>query len=97
MSTPLTPSATTPPAAAPKPGFMSSEFVVTLVGMLSLMIPGIPDKYMPLVIAAGGVYVAARTALKAVHTLGYASSIPDLPALPPLPAGSTTITTVPKA
>lgn len=76
--------------AAPKSGFLSSEFVVTLMGMGALAVPGIPAQYHPLLMAVAGLYVAARTVLKAVHALGYASSVPDLPALP---AGSTVLTT----
>lgn len=81
---------TTATPQAPKSGFLSSEFVTTILGMVALAIPGIPAQYHPLIVATAGLYVAARTVLKAVHALGYASSVPDLPALP---AGSTVLTT----
>lgn len=84
-----------PPAQIPLSGFKSSEFVATILAMVALTVPGIPDKYMPFIIGIAGVYTACRSLLKAIHTLGYAKAVPDLPAIPPLPAGSTTITTVP--
>ena len=90
-------SANTGVAQAPAIGFISSEFAVTAVTLLGLLLQAVPQQYAPLVAAVAGVYVAARTLLKAVHTLGYVRSIPDLPALP---AGSTvtnvTTTQVPK-
>ena len=90
---------TTTPVTAAKPvsGFISSEFAATLLTMVSLVIPGIPDKYLPFVIAVSGMYTAARTVLKAVHALGYAPKVPDLPAIPPqlqVPAPGTTTTTI---
>jgi len=85
-------------SATPKAGWQSTELYVTLVTMAQLAIPAIPAEYHTLIGAVGGVYVAARTLLKAVHALGYAKSIPDLPALP---AGTTqtqtTVTQVPKS
>lgn len=86
------------PTTAPKSGFVSSEFVATVLGMIALMVPGIPDQYMPLIAAIVGVYAACRTLLKVLHTMGYVKSVPDLPALPSLPAGSVTTSTtvVPK-
>lgn len=91
MSTPVTGQLPT----APKPGWQSSELYVTIVTMAQLAIPAIPEQYHTLIAAVGGVYVAARTLLKAAHSLGYANSVPDLPALP---AGTTqtTTTVVPK-
>lgn len=82
----------------PTMGFISSEFAATLLTMATLIVPGIPTKYLPLVIAVSGIYTAARTVLKAVHVLGYAKAVPDLPAIPAGLPGSTTttITTVPK-
>lgn len=85
---------TVPLPATPAQGLKTTEFITTLLTMAALLIPGIPSQYLPAVAAVGGLYVASRTLLKAVHALGYAKSVPDLPALP---AGSTTITTVPKA
>lgn len=86
------------PPVKPSMGFISSEFAGTLLTMAALIVPGIPEKYLPLVIAVSGIYTAARTVLKAVHVLGYAKAVPDLPAIPAGLPGSTTttITTVPK-
>ena len=83
-----TPAATLP--TAPKSGFMSSEFAMTMLTIVGLAIPGIPQQYHPLMMAMAGVYVAARTLLKSVHALGYAQSIPDLPALPAININTTT-------
>lgn len=69
MTTPVT----------PKSGFVSSEFFVTVGTMITLITPGIPHQYQPIMAALGGIYVAARTLLKAVHAAGFAKSIPDLP------------------
>ena len=79
--------------ATPAKGYSTTEFGVTVVSLLGMASGLIPQQYVPLVAAVAGVYVACRTLLKAAHALGYAKSIPDLPALPP---GSTTITTVPR-
>ena len=73
--------AATVPATAPSPksGFKSSEFSATVVSAIALGSGYIPPHYTPLVTALVGVYVASRTLLKAVHALGYARSVPDLP------------------
>lgn len=86
--------------ATPTPGFKSTEFAATIVTILGVVLGAVPQQYVPLVAALTGLYVAARTVLKAVHTMGYAKALPDLPAVPAqlLPAGTTTttITQVPK-
>ncbi len=87
------PGTTQPLAAAPARGYTTTEFGVTIASLLGMASGLIPQQYVPLVAGVAGVYVACRTLLKAAHALGYAKSIPDLPALPP---GSTTITTVPR-
>jgi hypothetical protein len=82
-------------SATPKAGWQSSELYVTLVAMAQMAIPALPDQYKAVIVAMGGVYVAARTLLKCVHAAGYAKQVPDLPQLP---AGTvqTTVTQVPK-
>ncbi len=77
----------------PTPGYKSTEFAATVATVLGVVLGAVPQQYVPLVAALTGVYVAARTLLKALHTMGYAKALPDLPAVPPLPAGSTTTTT----
>ena len=68
-----------PGLSVPSIGFKSSEFATTL-GVIAAVGSGhIPTNLVPGVAAVGGVYVACRTLLKAVHALGYAKSIPDLP------------------
>ena len=66
-------------SAAPKTGFASSEFTTTLAAALAIGSGHIPANYLPLFTAVTGLYVAARTVLKAVHALGYAKAVPDLP------------------
>lgn len=63
----------------PTSGFKSSEFLTTIGTMVALGSNLIPPQYAPIVAAVGGVYVAARTLLKAVHAMGYAKNVPDLP------------------
>lgn len=90
--------------ATPTSGYKSTEFITTVLSMLSLLVPGIPDKYLPYVFGLAGVYGVARTTLKALHVRGSAAQIPDLPELPaslqgraPVPGTTTTtITTVPR-
>ena len=66
----------------PEPGFKTTEFLTTIVTMASIAGGLVPPQYTTVVAAIGGVYIAARTLLKAVHALGYADKIPDLPTLP---------------
>lgn len=63
----------------PTPGFKSSEFFTTMATLISIGGNFIPPQYTPIVAGVAGVYIAARTLLKAVHAMGYAKSIPDLP------------------
>ena len=69
-------------APAPVIGFKSSEFVTVLGSIVAIGSGHIPANYVPLVSALAGLYVAARTVLKAVHVLGYAKQVPDLPEIP---------------
>lgn len=82
----------------PTHGYKSTEFATTVVAAITLATGAVPPQYAGLVAAVVGVYVAARTLLKVFHSMGYVKQIPDLPMIPPLPAGSTTttITQVPK-
>lgn len=66
---------------APKAGFKSSELYATIATALPIALGLIPPQYAPIVAAVSGVYVAARTLLKAVHAMGYAKQVPDLPNL----------------
>lgn len=61
------------------PGYKSSEFITTVGTMVSIASGLVPPQYAPIVAGIGGVYVAARTLLKIVHSMGYAKNIPDLP------------------
>ncbi len=65
----------------PTSGYKSSEFLTTLLTALALGGNVVPDKYAITIAAVNGVYVAARTVLKAVHEMGYGKNIPDLPDL----------------
>lgn len=65
--------------AAPKIGYASSEFATTVAAAVAIASGHIPANYLPLFTAVTGLYVAARTVLKAVHALGYAKQVPDLP------------------
>lgn len=80
---------TTALPAVPTAGFKSSEFAATLASAVAIGSGYIPAHYIPLFTAVTGLYVACRTVLKAVHALGYAKSLPDLPSLPELPPGTT--------
>lgn len=75
VQTTATPAAT----ATPKTGFASSEFTTTVAAAVAIASGHIPANYLPLFTAVTGLYVAARTVLKAVHALGYAKQVPDLP------------------
>lgn len=83
----------TAPAATPSNGIVTSEFLATVASVIAFGIGLVPDQYAPLVAGLVGVYVACRTLLKAVHVLGYAKKIPDLPALPDGVVRQTTTTT----
>lgn len=76
VSTAATPAAK---AATPKIGYASSEFATTVAAAVAIASGHIPANYLPLFSAVTGLYVAARTVLKAVHALGYAKAVPDLP------------------
>lgn len=84
------------PAQTPKMGLTSSEFISMVMTMVGLCLGAVPAQYAPLVAALVGLYVACRTLLKVIHTMGYAKSIPDLPEAPQLPAGTIQTTIVPK-
>ena len=71
-----------PVKVGPTIGFKSSEFATTLATVAAVTSGHIPANYVPLVSALAGLYVACRTTLKAVHALGYAKQIADLPDLP---------------
>ena len=71
-----------PTYAAPSAGFKSSEFLTTVVSAVALSSGYVPPHYSALVASIAGLYVAARTFLKAVHALGYTKNVPDLPQLP---------------
>lgn len=75
-------STTTPSRAVPAIGFKSSEFAATVAAAVAIGSGHIPPNYVPVFTALVGLYVAARTLLKAVHALGYAKQLPDLPQLP---------------
>ena len=78
----------------PRPGWQSTEFGMTLLTAVGLVLHQIPQEYVPYVTALVAVYGAARTVLKSLHLLGYAKSVPDLPALPPGTTQTQTTTTV---
>lgn len=78
----------------PKPGWQSTEFGVTVLGAVGIVLGAVPAQYVPYVTALVAVYGAARTVLKSLHLLGYAKSVPDLPALPPGTTQTQTTTTV---
>lgn len=63
----------------PQPGYKSTELYATIATVVPIAMGLIPPQYAPIVAAVSGVYVAARTLLKAVHAMGYAKSLPDLP------------------
>lgn len=63
----------------PQPGYKSTELWTTVATVVPIAMGLIPPQYAPIVAAVSGVYVAARTLLKAVHAMGYAKSLPDLP------------------
>lgn len=63
----------------PNPGFKSTELYTTLATAITIGAGLVPPQYAPIVAAISGVYVAARTLLKAVHAMGYAKKLPDLP------------------
>ena len=71
----------TPAAKAfvPTSGFKSSEFTAIVATAVAIGSGHVPTNLQPLVAALVGLYVAARTVLKAVHALGYAKAVPDLP------------------
>jgi hypothetical protein len=73
----------------PTSGYKSSEFLTTLLSVIALGSNSIPHEYVPFVVALSGVYVAARTLLKAVHAMGYAKALPDLPDVPPISVTTT--------
>lgn len=66
-------------AFAPTSGFKSSEFSAIVATAVAIGSGHVPPDLQPLVAALVGLYVAARTVLKAVHALGYAKQVPDLP------------------
>ena len=63
----------------PPSGFKSSEFSAIVATAVAIGSGHVPPDLQPLVAALVGLYVAARTVLKAVHALGYAKAVPDLP------------------
>lgn len=73
------PSPVQPVPAAPAPGYKSTELWTTIATVVPIALGLIPPQYAPIVAAVSGVYVAARTLLKAVHAMGYAKAVPDLP------------------
>lgn len=73
------------PIPVPAAGFKSTEFTSTVVAVVAIAAGLVPPQYAPIVASLIGVYAACRTVLKAVHALGYAKAIPDLPAAPALP------------
>ena len=81
--------------ATPVAGVNSTEFYTTLATVAGVLLNQVPQQYVPLVAGLSGLYVACRTLLKAVHVLGYAKAVPDLPQLP-AGATATSVTTVPK-
>jgi hypothetical protein len=52
------------------PGIKTTEFWTTVISTLALGGGVVPDKYSVLVTAISGVYVASRTLLKVVQSLG---------------------------
>jgi hypothetical protein len=82
----------------PVAGFKSTELWVSVGSVVAFALGQVPQQYAPLVAAIVGVYSAGRTLLKVVHAMGYAKQIPDLPAAPTLPPGTTVTSTtvVPK-
>lgn len=94
MSTPNQAGQGQGPMQTPKPGWQSTEFGVTALGAASVVLGAVPQQYVPYVTIIVGVYALARTVLKALHQLGYAGSVPDLPALPPGTTQTQTTTTI---
>lgn len=77
------------PISVPAPGFKSTEFISTIGTALAIAAGVVPPQYAPIVASLVGAYAGFRTVLKAVHAMGYAKAIPDLPSLsastPPAP------------
>lgn len=87
----------------PMPGWKSTEAQLVVLVTMILSSGLVPQNVLPIIAGLAGLYVACRTILKAVHVMGYAKAIPDLPELPQikLPVAApgsttTTVTTVPK-
>jgi hypothetical protein len=78
---------------SPKPGYTATELWASVAAVTSFALGLVPQQYVPLVTAIVGIYSAGRTLLKVVHTMGYAKQIPDLPAAPSLPPGTTVTST----
>lgn len=76
---PATAATPKPVSVSPKSGFQSSEFASVVATAVAIGSGHVPANYQPLLIAIVGVYTACRTLLKAVHALGYAKQVPDLP------------------
>lgn len=77
---------TTAPALATKPaaGIVSSEFLATALSSVAMIWSAVDNLIPPqtaaiVVTVAVAVYTICRTALKAMHTLGLAKQVPDLP------------------
>lgn len=68
-------------APTPTKGATTSEFAAIAGTVAAIATGHVPDQYVPAVAALVGVYVACRTLLKVIHTMGYAQQIPDLPEL----------------
>ena len=71
----------------PKAGIASSESWGTIGAMLFPILQVVqgnmpPEQGAILVAVVASIYTAARTIVKAAHSIGYARSIPDLPAAP---------------
>lgn len=71
----------------PKAGIASSESWGTIIGMLFPILQVVqgnmpPEQGAILVAVVASIYTAARTVVKAAHSMGYAKTIPDLPVAP---------------
>lgn len=71
----------------PKAGITSSESWGTIIGMLFPILQVVqgnmpPEQGAILVTVVASIYTAARTVVKAAHSMGYAKAVPDLPAAP---------------
>lgn len=71
------------PAPVPSKGVFTTEFGATIATGVGMALGLVPQQYAPAVAGLVGVYVACRTLLKIIHTMGYAQSLPDLPEVPP--------------